>query len=212
MFQAYALVISPTRFVAEAIARSLREWGYLAFAHWQAGPSPPYVPFRKAVLVLDGTSGARDLGQDLLQKETFAGAVLIGQTEAKYLESPFASRLTLAFLDASAGAQELITALEKVARGVPYISRMLDRSPEVRTSHAARVLTPREKEVARLLAQRYSYRAICAKLSLRPGTLKSHVRVIYRKLGTRSREELTRLDLRGVNGHHTRHSARAHTA
>ena len=51
------------------------------------------------------------------------------------------------------------------------------------------LLTPRELEVLRLIADGRSNRAIAAALLLGEGTVKYHVKNILRKLGARSRTE-----------------------
>ena len=50
-------------------------------------------------------------------------------------------------------------------------------------------LTPREREVLRLLAQGYDNHAIAAALYITEGTVKLHVKHIYEKLDVHSRHE-----------------------
>jgi DNA-binding NarL/FixJ family response regulator len=92
-------------------------------------------------------------------------------------------------LDASADTSELLTAIESIARGVPYVSSRLVLGESKRRSAGMESLTPREAQVADLLARKVPYREICGALSIRPGTLKSHVKKIYRKLSVHSRGE-----------------------
>ncbi|QAV69741.1 response regulator transcription factor [Salinibacterium sp. UTAS2018] len=51
------------------------------------------------------------------------------------------------------------------------------------------ILTERESEVLRLIAQAHSNRSIAERLSITEGTVKRHAGSIYRKLGARSRME-----------------------
>lgn len=51
-------------------------------------------------------------------------------------------------------------------------------------------LTPREREVTQLLLTGMSTRAIAQKLWITPGTLRSHVKAVFAKLGVSSRPEL----------------------
>lgn len=48
-------------------------------------------------------------------------------------------------------------------------------------------LTPRQMEVARLIARDYSNKAICAELCLAPGTVVTHVDTIIHKLSVKTR-------------------------
>ena len=53
-------------------------------------------------------------------------------------------------------------------------------------------LTPREREVLRLIARGYSYKEVAARLSLSVKTVETHVSSVLRKLQLSSRHELTR--------------------
>ena len=52
-------------------------------------------------------------------------------------------------------------------------------------------LSPRQREVARRIAGGASNRAIAADLELSPKTVEKHVSALFRKLGCRSRTQLT---------------------
>jgi DNA-binding NarL/FixJ family response regulator len=53
-------------------------------------------------------------------------------------------------------------------------------------------LTPREREVMRLIARGYSYKEVAARLYISVKTVESHVSAVLRKLQLSSRHELTR--------------------
>ena len=53
-------------------------------------------------------------------------------------------------------------------------------------------LTPREREVMRLIARGYTYKEIARRLSLSVKTIETHVSAVLRKLQLSSRHELTR--------------------
>jgi DNA-binding CsgD family transcriptional regulator len=54
-------------------------------------------------------------------------------------------------------------------------------------------LSPREAEVAALLAAGATYKELCWKLKIKMGTARSHVSNVYRKLGVNCKEDLMRL-------------------
>jgi DNA-binding NarL/FixJ family response regulator len=53
-------------------------------------------------------------------------------------------------------------------------------------------LTPREREVLRLIARGYLYKEIAARLDISPKTVEAHVSAVLRKLQLSSRHELSR--------------------
>ena len=53
-------------------------------------------------------------------------------------------------------------------------------------------LTPREREVLRLIARGYLYKEIAARLDISPKTVEAHVGAVLRKLQLSSRHELSR--------------------
>ena len=53
-------------------------------------------------------------------------------------------------------------------------------------------LSPREREVMRLIARGYTYKEIARRLSLSVKTVETHVSAVLRKLQLSSRHELTR--------------------
>ena len=67
-----------------------------------------------------------------------------------------------------------------------------DVPPGVRTDPELDQLTPREREVLRLLARGYTYKEIARRLSVSIKTVETHVSSVLRKLQLSSRHELTR--------------------
>ena len=53
-------------------------------------------------------------------------------------------------------------------------------------------LTPREREVLRLIARGYSYKEVARELSISPKTVETHVSAVLRKLQLSTRHQLTR--------------------
>jgi DNA-binding NarL/FixJ family response regulator len=90
------------------------------------------------------------------------------------------------------GLAELRRAIYCVAGGVTYLGAQPQatqtESRPLRTAAVAR-LSPREREVLKLLAQGYANREIAAALTLQHKTVKNHVSHILSKLDTTSRTQ-----------------------
>lgn len=94
--------------------------------------------------------------------------------------------------------KQLVDAVRAVAAGRTHVDpqmlhRALDRSIRLEDGvrQVARVLTPREVEVVRLVATGLRNREIAESLSISEGTVKLHLHSIYEKLGVSGRVELT---------------------
>ncbi|TMC86182.1 MAG: response regulator transcription factor [Chloroflexi bacterium] len=94
-----------------------------------------------------------------------------------------------AYLHKSSPAMEVIATVRKVAHGISLItpsmiaglvSRGKDRE------HMRESLSPREREVLQLMADGTSARQIAGRLGISYSTVRSHVRSISTKLGTKS--------------------------
>ena len=93
--------------------------------------------------------------------------------------------------------QLLVEAIREIHRGVQWLEqglggralrRLLIR--EQRASELAGVLSPREREIVRMVAGGLRNRAIAEKLGIGEGTVKVHVHNIYEKLDVNGRVEL----------------------
>lgn len=94
----------------------------------------------------------------------------------------------------------LVQCVRKVFAGGQWfekesLSRALDKIFERHdaSKRLEEVLTGRELEIMRLVAQGLSNQQIAEKLFITPGTVKVHVHTIYRKLGVNGRVQLTLL-------------------
>jgi len=92
----------------------------------------------------------------------------------------------------------LVQCLRKVYAGERWIERtsaarafekLLRR--EANLGDLARLLTPREIEIAKMVARGLRNGAIAEDLSVSEGTVKTHLHSVFEKLGVRSRAELT---------------------
>jgi DNA-binding NarL/FixJ family response regulator len=100
---------------------------------------------------------------------------------------------------AISGAQ-LIDAVRRVADGDAVFSPRLAgfvldafaTAPTVTSDAGLEELTPRERDVLRLLARGYAYKEIARRLSISVKTVESHASAVLRKLQLSSRHELAR--------------------
>ncbi|HKV88969.1 MAG TPA: response regulator transcription factor [Candidatus Dormibacteraeota bacterium] len=96
------------------------------------------------------------------------------------------------FIHKSRAAQEVVDAIRMVAGGGTLftprsISSLLNRRREVETQLER--LTPREKEVLRLMAEGIASRDIADKLGISYTTVRTHIRSLGSKLGVHSKLE-----------------------
>ena len=89
-----------------------------------------------------------------------------------------------------AGCEELLDAVMRTASGerILHLGESFGGEPHV--SAGADRLTPREREVVALAAERHTTAEIAGRLHISPQTVKNHLRSAYRKLGIQSREAL----------------------
>jgi DNA-binding NarL/FixJ family response regulator len=95
--------------------------------------------------------------------------------------------------------EELIGAIRVIAAGEAVLAssvaaavvRRLQRMPRFAQAASARIgeLTPREHEILLLIAQSLSNAEIAARCSLTEGTVKTHVKHVFAKLGLRDRAQ-----------------------
>lgn len=90
------------------------------------------------------------------------------------------------YVPKSANAREMLDALRRVLDGQVYVPTQI---PFSGTSLSAAALTPRQREVWALLVQGKPNKVICRQLGLSESTVKTHLAVIFQKLGVHSRTE-----------------------
>jgi DNA-binding NarL/FixJ family response regulator len=96
---------------------------------------------------------------------------------------------------------DLVDAIRAVARGGSFISphaegTLLKRMLDDPDSDPTEKLTPREREVVKLIAEAYTNKEIAAILNLAEKTVESHRANVLAKLGMRDRVELVRYAIR----------------
>jgi two-component system response regulator NreC len=102
------------------------------------------------------------------------------------------------FLGRDTGAQELVTAIHQVVRGgkfltPPSLSRFVDGwrgHKKEEGGSFSRALTPREREILKLLAEGNAVKECAAILSLSPKTIEAHKFNLMRKLDLHNKAQL----------------------
>ena len=106
------------------------------------------------------------------------------------------------YLRKKAVSDELLTAIRMVSRGDTYLSPTMSKalslgSPPCKseTTRFSR-LTPREREVLRLIAQGYTNRGIAKKLFITVKTIEKHRASLVAKLNVNAVAELTKISIK----------------
>jgi LuxR family maltose regulon positive regulatory protein len=112
------------------------------------------------------------------------------------------AHVLLPFIELGPGMEEVFEAAmsRSGGRGAPNlrarflaaVQDSLRRQAEPAAPRHPQGLSPREAEIARLLAQGYSNKLIGRELQLSEGTVKFHLRNLYAKLGAHSRQDALR--------------------
>jgi two-component system, NarL family, nitrate/nitrite response regulator NarL len=97
----------------------------------------------------------------------------------------------MGFLGKEAPSEQVIEAVRRCARGEevlpPELARGVASEVRKRARGSALVLTQRELEVVRLIAEGLSVPVISRQLHLSPATVRTHVQKLYEKLGVSDR-------------------------
>ncbi len=130
--------------------------------------------------------------------------VLTMHEEEDYL-IPLLEAGAAGYLVKSAADRELVTAVRTVAQGETYIGqaaarvlakRITQKDPLREDRERFQKLTPREREVLRLIAQGYSAPEIGARLAISHKTVETYKQRVHDKLGIAHRAEYVQLALR----------------
>jgi DNA-binding NarL/FixJ family response regulator len=156
---------------------------------------------RPDVVLMDvrlGSSSGIDTCREI--KAAFGDTAVLMLTSFGEREAVLASVLAGAsgFLLKNTGHAALLRAIRAVAEGQQLIdpavmgavtSRLIELSEQVEDPRVA-ALTPREREVLRLIGQAKSNKQIALELGTSPATARNHVASIMDKLGLHTRTEL----------------------
>ena len=103
------------------------------------------------------------------------------------------------YVTKSISGDELTDAVRRIAEGDAVFSPRLAgfvldafRTDELGSDAELDQLTPREREVMRLIARGYAYKEVAKELFISVKTVETHVSHVLRKLQLSSRHELTR--------------------
>jgi DNA-binding NarL/FixJ family response regulator len=115
--------------------------------------------------------------------------------------SPAEANQVLAFgatgcLSKETQGRDVLNAIHLASRGLVVLPRAPGADPNAPNPVGPELLTPREATVLELLQKEQSNAEIAAALCVGVETVRTHRRNIYRKLGVRSRRELTALSTR----------------
>jgi len=144
------------------------------------------------LVLVDPYDGERGLRADLLTRDRGAVryAVLTSGPMVEtlmwlLLESALSGRL-VGWIGPDLSPATIVDALERMARGeVVIATRAGSRQPRTDPDE----LTQRELDVLRLVARGHSNREISSLLALSPNTVKTYIRLAYRRIGVASRSQ-----------------------
>jgi DNA-binding NarL/FixJ family response regulator len=105
----------------------------------------------------------------------------------------------LGFALKDAPLDDVVRAIETVAEGTIYVDPVLAATLATnRRAGERRALSPREREVLRLLAAGGSYAEIGGELFLSPDTVRAHAQRAMAKLGARTRTQAVAVAMRSA--------------
>lgn len=142
------------------------------------------------VLLLDvGLAGpAMDDLRTLRRRFTGLRVVVMAQHESRDAVLQALAAGAHGFVAKTAGFDELARAIEVVRGGGVHVPRTM-AEPEMPTTTPASILTGRQRDVLRLLAEGRSTKDIARSLDLAVSTIKVHLAAVYRTFGARNRVE-----------------------
>jgi DNA-binding NarL/FixJ family response regulator len=147
--------------------------------------TPNYILFDLILPDCDGLAGVVRLRH--LAPNAVIG-VISGETNPEVMRDCFLQGAK-GYLTKSAGAEEFTEALRKLLDNGFFYPRQAADSLPARATHR---LTPREAEVLRALAIGKANKQLAPMLNISESTFKTYLRIIYDKLGVRTRVQAVR--------------------
>lgn len=202
------VVFSPLRLLVESLAAELRRAGFAAV--WEARHSLDKAleasgGLRELVLVYDASTSARlDELAVVVAAERVRHLVVCGLDGSAPNLLRCAGLGVPGLLRQDASIEQLLAAIDAVSQGGVFMSpplhdALVRAAQGTVTTGRAGTLTPREREVAALMAAGMSNKQIANALHAGQGTVKTHVRHVMAKLEVRSRADV-RMTLDRWNG------------
>ncbi|MGD8921943.1 MAG: response regulator transcription factor [Candidatus Zixiibacteriota bacterium] len=161
--------------------------------------NPDVIIMNVILPILDGISAARRI------KERHPRTEIVFLSEShndEQLRGAFESGARC-FLFKGASFEELIYAVKKAAQGDYYISGPASQDlvaeyvrPLVNSQRPGGLMTPREREIARLLADGYSTKEVADVLNISPKTAETHRASIMKKLNARNVTDIVKYCIR----------------
>ncbi len=137
---------------------------------------------------LDGITGP-ELIHELRRRSPRSGIIFISACHDDVHVRAALKAGAVAYISKSGDASELDAALRAFRNGTPYVSKMLAHNLVEKRRHErserSAVLTPRQRDVLRLVAVGKSTREIALQLGLSPKTVETHRARLMQALGLR---------------------------
>jgi DNA-binding NarL/FixJ family response regulator len=137
-----------------------------------------------------------DASEQLKRKLPSAKVVFLTMNTAPEVAAEAFRRGASAYVLKHSAAEELLTAIRKVARGESYLSPLIAKETvtflisQGRLSATDKQITKRQSEILQLLAEGMSMKQVAAELDLKPGTVAFHKYRMMEALGVKTNAEL----------------------
>jgi DNA-binding NarL/FixJ family response regulator len=153
-----------------------------------------------ALLLLDKGFGTQAVQQWLSEMKPVlsrSSVVIWGGTISEPEALRFLQAGVRGIIRKTASPELLLNCLKSVAQGSNWMEDSLFREYGRAERYPRSDLTPREKQVLELVEQGLKNKEIARELSIRPGTVKIHLKHIFEKTGVRGRYGLALSGLKG---------------
>lgn len=154
------------------------------------------IPFKKESEEVSSACGLETIRKIIAMNKKAKLLVLTAMSGEPY-PSQAVTAGAMGYLTKHCAPDELIRAVESVAKGIPYFSAVVKHEMDgADTQSPASCLSKRELEVFSMLAESYSTGKIADAMSLSPKTVHAHRANILRKLKLKNNADLVKLAVR----------------